>query len=84
MPQARMIWLKQGRGEMPKGSWEGLLATWVPFRARLILGDVPGVTPGATIGAKVFWRIGGCDLVSGCGQGFAFGGVFAFAGDRAF
>jgi hypothetical protein len=51
---------------------------------RPIFCDVPGVTPRATIGAKVFWRIGGGDLVSGCGQGFGFGGVLAFAGYRAF
>jgi hypothetical protein len=51
---------------------------------RLIFCDVPAVTPRATIGAKTFWRIGGCDLVGGCGQRFAFSGVLAFAGYRAF
>jgi hypothetical protein len=51
---------------------------------RLIFCDMPSVTPRATIGAKIFWRIGGGDLVSGCGQCFAFGGVLAFAGYRAF
>ena len=63
---------------------ERLLATWDAFRMRLIFCDVPGVTPRATIGAKTFWRIGGGDLVGGCGQRFAFGGVLAFAGYRAF
>jgi hypothetical protein len=61
-----------------------LLATWEPFRIRLIFCDVPGVTPRATIGAKIFWSIGGGDLMSSCGECFAFGGVLAFAGYRAF
>jgi len=69
---------------MPEGLREGLLATRKPFRTRLIFGDMPGVTPRATIRAKIFWRIGSGDLVSRCGQGFAFGSVLAFAGYRAF
>lgn len=63
---------------------EGLLTTWEFFLMRLIFRDVPGVTPRATIDAKILWRIGRGDLVSGGGQCFAFSGVLAFAGDRAF
>jgi hypothetical protein len=66
------------------GVAERLFPASEPFRTRLIFCDMPGVAPRATIGAKIFWRIGGGDLVSGCGQSFAFGGVLAFAGYRAF
>jgi hypothetical protein len=69
---------------MPEGLREGLLATWEPFPTRLIFGDMPGVAPRATIRVEIFWRIGGGDLVSRRGQGFAFGGVLAFTGYRAF
>jgi hypothetical protein len=69
---------------MSEGLQEGLLATPAPFRMLVIFCDMPDVTPRASIGAKIFWRIGGGDLVSGCGQCFAFGGVLAFAGYRAF
>lgn len=72
------------RGEMPEGLWEVLLTMWEPFRGRLIFCEVPGVTPRAMIGTKIFWRIGGGDLVSGRGQCLAFGGVLAFAVYRAF
>ena len=43
---------------------------------------MPGVAPGAAIGAKLFWGGGGGDLVRGGGQGLALGGVFALAGYR--
>ena len=84
MLQARMIWLNRQRGEMPGGLWEVLLVPGETFRILLIFCDVPGVTPRATIGAKIFWCIGGGDLVGGRGQCFAFGGVLAFAGYRTF
>jgi hypothetical protein len=63
---------------------ERLLATRELFRTRLIFCDMPGITPRATIGAKIFWRVGRGDFVGGCGQSFAFGGVLAFAGYGAF
>ena len=53
---------------------------WIP----LIFGDMPGVAPRTAISAKIFWSIGGGDLVSSCGQGFALSGVLAFAGYRTF
>ena len=45
---------------------------------------MPGVAPSATVGAEFQGRVGGGDLVLGCGKGGAFGGVFAFAADRTF
>jgi hypothetical protein len=44
--------------------------------------EVPGVTPVAAVGAKFHRRIGSGDLVLGCGEGGAFGGVFALAANR--
>jgi len=52
--------------------------------AVLFFCEMPGVAPGAAIGAKLFWGGGGGDLVRGGGQGLALGGVFALAGYRAF
>jgi len=49
-----------------------------------LLGEVPGVTPVATVGVEFHGSVGGGDLVFGCGQCRAFGGVFAFAADWAF
>ncbi len=46
--------------------------------------EVPVATPGAAVGMQIFWRVGCGDLMRGGGQGFAFGGVPALAGDRAF
>jgi hypothetical protein len=46
--------------------------------------QMPRFAPRASIGAKILWRIGGCDLVRGGGQSFAFGYVLAFPADRAF
>ena len=42
------------------------------------------MTPVAAVGAELHGRVGGGDLVLGCGKGGAFGGVFAFAADRTF
>jgi len=44
--------------------------------------QVPGFAPVAAVGSKFHWRVGGGDLVLGCGQSGAFRGVFAFAADR--
>jgi hypothetical protein len=49
-----------------------------------MLCQVPSVAPGAAIGAEILGGVGGGDLVVGGGEGFAFGGVLAFAGYRAF
>ena len=46
--------------------------------------EMPSVTPGAQIGTKFFWRIGGCDLVRGCRQSFTFACVLPLAADRTF
>jgi hypothetical protein len=45
---------------------------------------VPGVTPGAHVGAKVFGRVGSFDLMRDGGESFAFGRVFTFAAYGAF
>src|SRR5882762_5838046 len=45
---------------------------------------MPGVTPVAAVGSQFHWGIGCGDLVLGCCQSGAFGGVFAFAADRTF
>lgn len=46
--------------------------------------EVPSVTPGALIGAKLLWRVRGCDLMRGCRQSFAFGRVLPLSRDGAF
>jgi len=43
---------------------------------------VPGFAPVASVRPKFHWRIGGGDLVLGCGEGGAFGGVLALAAYR--
>jgi hypothetical protein len=42
------------------------------------------MAPVAAVSVEFHWRAGGGELVPGCGQGGAFGGVFAFAADRTF
>jgi hypothetical protein len=49
-----------------------------------IFGEMPSVTPGAEIGAQIFWRVRGRDLVCGSGQGFAFRCVHALPAYGAF
>ena len=49
-----------------------------------IFREVPGAAPVAAIGAEFHGRIGAGDLVLGCGEGGAFGRVFAFSANRAF
>src|SRR6266481_889384 len=46
--------------------------------------QVPGFAPVAAVGVKFQGRVGGGDLVLGCGQSGALRGVFAFAADRTF
>jgi len=45
---------------------------------------MPGVAPVAAVGVERCRRVGAADLVLGCGEGGAFGRVFAFAAYRAF
>jgi hypothetical protein len=56
------------------------LAAVFPSLAR-IFREVPGVTPRAQVGTKVLRRMGGCDLVGGDRQSFAFGSVLPLAAD---
>lgn len=49
-----------------------------------IFREMPGVTPGAQIGAQFFGRIGGCDLVCRGRQRFSFAGVLPLPADRTF
>ena len=49
----------------------------------LVLGEVPGITPRAEIGAKFLGRVSCGDLVRGSGQSFAFGFVLPLASYRA-
>src|SRR5216684_341772 len=45
---------------------------------------MPSATPGALIGSKFLWRIGGRNLVCGCRQSFTFRCVHPLPADRAF
>jgi hypothetical protein len=45
---------------------------------------MPGVAPVAAVRVERHRGIGGGDLVLGCGESGAFGGVFALAADRTF
>ena len=46
--------------------------------------QVPGAAPVAAVGSEFYGGAGGGDLVLCCGEGGAFGGVFALAADRTF
>jgi hypothetical protein len=49
-----------------------------------IFREMPGVTPVASIGTWSLWRIGGYDLVCGCGQRLTFARVLPLPTDRTF
>ena len=49
-----------------------------------IFREVPSVTPGASIGAKLLWRIGGRDLVRSRRESFTLGCVLPLSADGAF
>src|SRR4029077_2599181 len=49
-----------------------------------IFREVPSVTPGASIGAKLLWRVGGRDLVCSRRESFTLGCVLSLSADGAF
>jgi hypothetical protein len=49
-----------------------------------IFREVPSVTPGASIGAKLLWRVGGRDLVCSRRESFTLGCVLPLSADGAF
>ena len=71
--------------------WNGLcptnlVSTLPSFRLVFssALGQVPGIAVRAHVGAQIFWRGVGGNLMRGRGQGVALGVVFSFARHGAF